>query len=61
MSITLGTHPTEVPEPFASLIREHLATRANLRTGAGTDSPWMFPQHPRRPPTTPQRRHGPNP
>ncbi|MGV3563414.1 MAG: hypothetical protein ACO1ON_09025 [Nocardioides sp.] len=43
MSITLGRHPTDVPEPFASLIREHLATRPNLRTGAGTDSPWMFP------------------
>ncbi|MFG2126443.1 hypothetical protein ACGFNV_01350 [Streptomyces sp. NPDC048751] len=43
MSIRFGTHPTDVPEPFASLIREHLATRPNLRTGAGTDSPWMFP------------------
>ena len=43
MSITLGTHRTDVPEPFASLIREHLATRPNLRTGAGTDSPWTFP------------------
>jgi hypothetical protein len=43
MSIKLGGHPTDVPEPFASLIREHLATRPNLRTGAGTDSPWMFP------------------
>jgi hypothetical protein len=43
MSITLGAHPTDVPEPFASLIREHLAARPNLRTGAGTESPWMFP------------------
>lgn len=43
MSITLGAHPTDVPEPFASRIREHLASRPNLRTGAGTDSPWMFP------------------
>jgi hypothetical protein len=43
MSIKLRAHPTDVPEPFASLIREHLATRPNLRTGAGTDSPWMFP------------------
>jgi hypothetical protein len=43
MSILLGTHPTDVPEPFASLIREHLAARPNLRTGAGPDSPWLFP------------------
>lgn len=43
MSITLGTHPTDVPEPFASIIREHLRARPNLRTGAGPDSPWLFP------------------
>lgn len=43
MSILLGTHPTDVPEPFASLIREHVATRPNLRTGAGPDNPWLFP------------------
>ena len=43
MSITLGQHPTDVPEPFASLVREHLAARPNLRTGAGPDSPWLFP------------------
>lgn len=43
MSITLGSHPTDVPEPFASLLREHLAARPNLRTGAGPDSPWLFP------------------
>lgn len=24
MSISLGRHPTDVPEPFASLVREHL-------------------------------------
>jgi hypothetical protein len=42
MKVTLGQHPTDVPEPFASLIRAHLAARPNLRTGAGTDSPWMF-------------------
>lgn len=43
MNITLGAHPTDVPEPFASLIREHLATRPHLRTGAGPDSQWLFP------------------
>lgn len=29
--------------PFASLLREHLNARPNLRTGAGPDSPWLFP------------------
>jgi hypothetical protein len=24
-------------------VREHLAARPNLRTGAGPDSPWLFP------------------
>jgi hypothetical protein len=43
MSITLGTHASDVPEPFASLLRDHLASRPNLRTGAGPDSPWLFP------------------
>jgi len=43
MSIVLGRHPTDVPEPFASLLREHLAARPNLRTGAGPNSPWLFP------------------
>lgn len=43
MSITLGQRPTEVPEPFAQLIRDHIARRPNLRTGAGPDSPWIFP------------------
>ena len=43
MGIVLGTHPTDVPERFASLVREHLAARPNLRTGAGPDSPWLFP------------------
>jgi hypothetical protein len=43
MSITLGQHATDVPEPFASVLREHVAARPNLRTGAGCDSPWLFP------------------
>lgn len=43
MSITLGKHATDIPEPFASLVRAHLGARPNLRTGAGPDSPWLFP------------------
>ena len=43
MAISLGQRPTEVPEPFAQLLREHIARRPNLQTGAGPDSPWLFP------------------
>ena len=43
MRITFGTHPTSVPGAFADLLREHLANRPNLRTAAGTQSPWLFP------------------
>lgn len=34
-SFTLGAHQTDVPEPFSSLVREHLRARPNLRTGTG--------------------------
>jgi len=43
MTITPGQRPTEVPEPFAQLLHDHIATRPNLRTGAGPNSPWLFP------------------
>jgi hypothetical protein len=43
MTIRLGGKPTDVPEPFAGMIRTHLAARPNLRTGTGTCSPWLFP------------------
>lgn len=43
MSILLGQRPTDVPEPFAQLLRDHIAQRPNLRTGAGPASPWLFP------------------
>jgi hypothetical protein len=43
MSILLGQRPADVPEPFAQLLRDHIAQRPHLRTGAGSDSPWLFP------------------
>ena len=43
MKITFGTHPVPVPQPFAELLREHLRSRPNLRTGSDTRSPWLFP------------------
>ena len=46
LRISLGTEPAPVPEPFASLILEHLANRPNLRTAGGTmETPWLFPSH----------------
>ncbi len=42
--LSLGEeHPTPVPEPFASLLTTHLASRPNMRTGSSSGSPWLFP------------------
>lgn len=46
MTITLGLHPTGVPESFDSL-REHLNARPNLRAGVEPDSPGCSPAPPR--------------
>ena len=35
--------PAPVPEPFASLLTEHLASRPNMRTGSSSGSEWLFP------------------
>lgn len=43
MRITFGAHPVPIPEPFADLLREHLKSRPNLRTGSDAQSPWLFP------------------
>ena len=32
-----------MPEPFASLLTEHLVARPNMRTGSSSGSPWLFP------------------
>jgi hypothetical protein len=42
MAITFGKHPVDVPEPFATLIRELVHSRTNLRT-SNNDNPWLFP------------------
>ncbi|RRQ26231.1 recombinase XerD [Rhodococcus sp. Eu-32] len=41
LQIALGTEPVSVPEPFARLLRQHIATRTTLVTG--TDTGWLFP------------------
>jgi hypothetical protein len=44
LRLSLGQRdPAPVPEPFAALITEHLASRPNLRTGSSSGSPWLFP------------------
>jgi hypothetical protein len=41
--ILLGKQPAAIPQPFAQLLRDHLATRPNLRTANTDGSPWLFP------------------
>ena len=43
LRILLGDEAALVPEPFAQLLREHLAARPNLRTANTNGSPWLFP------------------
>jgi hypothetical protein len=44
LRLSLGERdPAPVPEPFASLLIEHLASRPNMRTGSSTGSEWLFP------------------
>ena len=50
--------PAPVPEPFASLLTEHLATRPNMRTGSSSGSEWLFPGYRRRATHPPQHAHG---
>lgn len=41
--IKLGDSPAAIPEPFAELLRSHLARRPNMRAGNSSGSPWLFP------------------
>lgn len=44
LRLSLGDgDPAPVPEPFASLLTEHLASRPNMRTGSSSGSEWLFP------------------
>lgn len=44
LRLSLGEgHPAPVPEPFASLLTEHVASRPNMRTGSSSGSEWLFP------------------
>lgn len=44
LRLSLGEgDPAPVPEPFASLLVEHLASRPNMRTGSSSGSEWLFP------------------
>lgn len=60
LRILLGKEAAAVPEPFAQLLRGHLAARPTLRTANAAGSPWLFPstragQHP-----APEYDHGRN-
>ncbi|AXY49232.1 hypothetical protein YT1_p10031 (plasmid) [Rhodococcus ruber] len=43
LRLVLGADPVPVPAPFAALLEDHCTHRPNLRTTAGTTSPWLFP------------------
>ena len=41
--LKLGADWLDVPEPVATLLRQHLRNRANMATAANQASPWLFP------------------
>ena len=44
LRLSLGEgDPPPVPEPFAALVTQHLASRPNMRTGSTSGSTWLFP------------------
>lgn len=43
IALRLGDPPTPVPEPFATLLRQHVAARPNMNTAANPTSRWLFP------------------
>lgn len=43
LRLSLGVDPVDLPEPFASLLKQHLESRPNLRTGNHGESQWLFP------------------
>jgi hypothetical protein len=43
VSIRLGSPPTPVPEPFAAMLTELAANRANMKTAVNPGCQWLFP------------------
>lgn len=41
--IAFTQDPVQVPEPFGSVLREHLASRPNMNTATNVRSDWCFP------------------
>jgi hypothetical protein len=41
--LKLGADWLDVPEPVATLLRQHLGNRTNMSTAANPASPWLFP------------------
>jgi hypothetical protein len=41
--LKLGADWLDVPEPVATLLRQHLRNRSNMTTAANPASPWLFP------------------
>jgi len=44
-NIPLALSPFRFPKPFASVLKDHLHNRPNLRTAGGiAANPWLFPR-----------------
>jgi hypothetical protein len=41
--LKLGADWLDLPQPVATLLRQHLRDRANMTTAASPASPWLFP------------------
>ena len=56
LSLSLGSHPVDIPEPLAGLIRELTARRrGHTAIGRADDSTWLFPGGQPGRPISPQR------
>lgn len=55
--IRLGDSPSPVPQPFAALLLDYAAHRANMHTATNPGSTWLFPGRRARPswPRRPER------
>jgi len=41
--VQFGRPPSPIPEPFATLLLDYVASRTNMRTATNPGSPWLFP------------------
>ncbi|MCW2917597.1 MAG: hypothetical protein JWN52_5665, partial [Actinomycetia bacterium] len=52
--VRFGNPPSPVPEPFATVLLDYIASRTNMRTATNPGSPWLFPGRRARQPLRPE-------